>query len=171
MPQSISLSTSADKVHRGNMSQFYVAAELSRRGYMAVITMGNCPNTDILCSNKDGTKFIHIQVKTFRPGDTACSVGKKAERFYGDNFFWILSGIPEPDSEGTFQYYIVPSKEMAKNITASHKIYLNTPGQHGQQRSRESKFRKVILPPGKSLNGWSVSEYLNDWSLIATKLK
>ena len=66
-----------DKTHRGNTSQYYTAAELCRRGLVAVITMGNCPNTDILCSNKDGTKFLHIQVKTFRPRDKDCSVGLK----------------------------------------------------------------------------------------------
>lgn len=70
----------SDKTHRGNASQFFVAGELCRRGHVAVVTMGNCPNTDILCSNKEGTKFVHIQVKTFRPSDKDCSVGLKAER-------------------------------------------------------------------------------------------
>src|SRR5512143_367104 len=54
-----------DKSTRGNASQFFVAGELCRRGYLAVVTMGNTPNTDILCSNIDGTRFVHIQVKTF----------------------------------------------------------------------------------------------------------
>jgi hypothetical protein len=54
-----------------------------------VVTLGNCPNTDILCSNAAGTKFAHIQVKTFRPGDRTCTVGMKAEKNYGRNFFWV----------------------------------------------------------------------------------
>ena len=54
-----------EKSTRGNASQFFVAGELCRRGYLAVVTMGNTPNTDILCSNIDGTRFVHIQVKTF----------------------------------------------------------------------------------------------------------
>src|SRR3989338_10152909 len=98
----------SDKTHRGSASQFFIAGELCRRGLVAVITMGNCPNTDILCSNKEGTKFLHIQVKTFRPRDKDCSVGLKAEKNYGDNFFWILCGIPEPDEDKPFQYFIIP---------------------------------------------------------------
>jgi hypothetical protein len=70
---------SNDKSHRGNASQFFVAGELCRRGYAALVTVGNTPNNDILCSNKAGTRFVHIQVKTFVPGMKTCSVGQKAE--------------------------------------------------------------------------------------------
>jgi hypothetical protein len=78
---------SADKSTRGNASQFFVAGELCRRGHCAVVTLGNTPNTDILCSNLAGTRFVHIQVKTFVPGRRTCSVGLTAERNFGDNFF------------------------------------------------------------------------------------
>lgn len=56
------------KSHRGNASQFFVAGELCRRGHAALVAIGNTPNTDILCSNREGTEFVHIQVKTFLPG-------------------------------------------------------------------------------------------------------
>ena len=144
-----------DKGYRADASQFFVAAELCRRGLVAVVTMGNCPNTDILCSNPRGTKFAHIQVKTFVPGIKTCSVGLKAEKTYGRNFFWVLGGIPHPDSRDNFEYYIIPAKLMAKNITASHQLWLRTPGKHGQQH-RDSKVRCVLLPPGKCRNGWSI---------------
>jgi hypothetical protein len=57
-----------DKTARGNASQFFIAGQLCRMGYSAVVTLGNTPNTDILCSNVEGTKFVHIQVKTYVPG-------------------------------------------------------------------------------------------------------
>src|SRR2546425_6078390 len=66
-----------DKSSRGNASQFFIAGELCRRGYSAVVTLGNTPNVDILCSNQKGTRFAHIQVKTFVPGNKTCSVGLK----------------------------------------------------------------------------------------------
>ena len=78
----------ADKTFRGNASQFFVAGELCRRGFYTVVTSSNAANTEILCSNVAGTKFVHIQVKTYIPGkSTTCSVGLKAEKPYGDNFF------------------------------------------------------------------------------------
>ena len=65
----ISVTTGRDKSARGNASQFFVAGELCRRGLVAVVTLGNTPNTDILCSNPSGTWLVHVQVKTFVPGN------------------------------------------------------------------------------------------------------
>lgn len=161
-----------DKTHRGNASQFYVAAELCRRGLVAVVTMGNCPNTDILCSNKEGTKFVHIQVKTFRPHNKTCAVGAKAEKIYGDNFFWILGGIPETtDKDQTFQYFIIPSKEMGQNVRESFELWKQTPGRKGQVRNQNNKFRALLLPSQQNRNAWDISPYLNNWKLIEDKLK
>lgn len=98
-----------DKTFRGNASQFYIAGELCRRGHSAVVTLGNTPNVDILCSNRAGTKFVHIQVKTFLPGNKTCSVGLKATKDFGPTFFWVLGGIPDVGSTKEFEYYIIPS--------------------------------------------------------------
>lgn len=160
---------SIDKTHRGSASQFFIAGELCRRELVAVVTMGNCPNTDILCSNKDGTKFVHIQVKTFRPGDKTCSVGIKAHKDYGKNFFWILGGIPPKDSNKNFNYYIIPSKEMAKNVEEAYQLWIKTPGKNGWTH-KENKVRTIAIPPNEGFNGWNISEYLNRWDLIEKKL-
>src|SRR4051812_12653023 len=88
-----------DKSLRGTASQFFVAGELSRRGLVAVVTMGNCPTTDILCSNVEATRFAHIQVKTFRVGSQKCAVGRKAETLRGSQFFWVLVGLSPPSSK------------------------------------------------------------------------
>ncbi len=158
-----------DKTHRGNASQFFIAGELCRRGLMAVVTMGNSPNTDILCSNKAGTRFAHVQVKTFLPGNRTCSVGLKAEKNYGSNFFWILGGIPGPDSKEIFSYYIIPASEMAMNIKESHQIWEKALGKKGQVRNK-SDFRAIRMPPSKCLNGWDIQQYLNRWDLITAVL-
>jgi len=157
------------KITRGNASQFFVAGELCRRGYSAVVTLGSTPNTDILCSNLEGTKFVHIQVKTFIPGSRTCSVGKKAEKYYGDNFFWVLGGIPLPGSDKDFEYYIIPSKIMSQNIIESHEKWKATPGLKGQAH-KDTDLRMVILPPFTSPFGRDVSEFKNRWDLIEAKL-
>ena len=159
-----------DKSHRGNASQFFVAGELCRRGYSAVVTLGNTPNVDVLCSNREGSRFVHIQVKTFVPGNRTCSVGKKAERDFGPTFFWVLAGIPPPDSNRPFEYYIIPSKVIADNVSQGHNLWMNTPGAKGQAH-RDSKIRTVELPPHKTVNGWDVSPYLNRWELIEEKVR
>lgn len=159
-----------DKSARGNASQFFVAGELCRRGYSAVVTLGNTPNTDILCSNLAGTRFVHVQVKTFIPGRRTCSVGLKAERNFGDNFFWVLGGIPEPNSARPFEYYVIPEAVMAENVKRASQLWLSTAGAKGQVRN-DSSVRTVHLPPFKSLSGWDVSEFRDRWDLIEAKLK
>src|SRR5436190_12426384 len=147
-----------DKSHRGNASQFFIAGELCRRGYSAVVTLGNTPNVDILCSNRDGSRFVHVQVKTFVPGNRTCSVGMKAMKNVGPTFFWVLGGIPTVGSTRDFEYYIIPSKEMAKHVTAGHQLWLDTPGKDGQAH-KDNTVRTVHLPPFKSFSGWDISQY------------
>ena len=158
-----------EKSTRGNASQFFIAGELCRRGYSAVVTLGNTPNTDILCSNIEGTRFVHIQVKTFIPGGRTCSVGRKAEKPYMENFFWVLGGIPTPESDSHFQYFIIPASVMSRNIIDSHEKWLSTPGKDGRAHE-DTAIRVVALPPFKAFNGWDVSEYENRWDLIEDKL-
>jgi len=157
------------KITRGISSQFFIAGELCRRNLSAVVTLGNTPNTDILCSNIEGTKFVHIQVKTFVPGNKTCSVGVKAEKDYGENFFWVLGGIPHPEDKSEFVYYIIPSKVMANNVSYAHNHWLNHLGKKGQKHNATT-VRTVHLPPSKSIIGWDISEYKNRWDLILNKL-
>ena len=159
-----------EKSTRGNASQFFVAGELCRRGYSAVVTLGNTPNTDILCSNLTGTRFVQIQVKTFVPGNRTCSVGAKAEKDFGQNFFWVLGGIPKPNTDAKFEYYVIPSSVMARDVVEAHQRWLRTPGVRGQAHN-DNKVRTVHLPPRTSLSGWDISKYLNRWDLIEEKLR
>jgi len=158
-----------DKSTRGNASQFYVAGELCRRGYAAVVTLGNTPNTDILCSNSSGTKFVHIQVKTFVPGNKTCSVGLKAEKNFGENFFWVLAGIPIPNTDAVFEYFIIPSVDMARNVSKFHKEWLAAPGKKGQPH-KDSAVRAVNVPPSARSYLWSIERYRNKWEYIIDRL-
>lgn len=159
------MATEHDKSHRGNASQFYVAGELCRRGYAAVVTLGNTPNTDVLCSNRAGTRFAHIQVKTFVPGTKTCSVGAKAERQYGEAFFWVLAGIPSPGSPLPFRYYVIPCTDMAANVAGLHRQWLATPGKKGQQRN-DNAVRAVAVANGAAPYCWDVAQYEDQWQLI-----
>jgi uncharacterized cupin superfamily protein len=160
-----------EKSTRGNASQFFIAGELCRRGYSAVVTLGNTPNTDISCSNIAGTRFVHIQVKTFVPGNRTCSVGMKSEKDFGKNFFWVLGGIPKPNTNASFEYYIIPASVMAKNVAEAHQLWLMSPGVKGQERN-DSTVRTVYLPPYKSAySNLDISKYRDRWDLIEQKLR
>jgi hypothetical protein len=161
----IKVTKSSNKNARGSSAQFFVAGELCRRDLVAVVTMGNTPNTDILCSNTEGTKFVHIQVKTFRPGDATVAVGLKAEKPYGKNFIWVLAGIPPKDSDAEFVFFIVPSLDMAPNVIEQHKMWLDAVGRDGQPH-KDNSMRTIELPPRVIRNGWNLEKYKNNWEII-----
>ena len=164
-----------DKSFRDNSSQFFIAGELCRRGYSAVVTQGNAPNTDIYvsCSNLEGTKFVHLQVKTFVPTDKTCSVGIKAEKDYGKNFFWILGGIPRPeDIDSDFVYYIIPSQVISENIKRIHLNLMSTSAKD-QLQNNDLTIRTVDIPPYKNCQEnlqWDITPFKNRWDLIAEEL-
>lgn len=160
----------ANKNARGSSAQFFVAAELCRRDLVAVVTMGNTPNTDILCSNTEGTKFVHIQVKTYVPGNKTVTVGVKAEKDFGPNFIWVLAGIPKANSSADFEYYIIPSKEVAKHVAKAHAMWLKDVGRNGRVR-QDSNVRTIHIPPSSSYSGWRIDEYKNRWDIIESLLQ
>jgi len=159
-----------NKNARGSSAQFFVAGELCRRDLVAVVTMGNTPNTDILCSNAEGTKFVHIQVKTYVPGNRTVTVGLKAEKNFGKNFIWVLAGIPTTMSTADFEYYIIPSAVVSKNVAKAHQMWLNDPGINGRVR-RDGSVRTITLPPYASYSGWRIDEYKNRWGIIEQLLE
>ena len=159
-----------NKNARGSAAQFFVAGELCRRNLVAVVTMGNTPNTDILCSNVEGTKFVHIQVKTYEPGHKKVAVGAKAEKDFGPNFVWVLSGIPKENCAADFEYYVIPSSVVAKNVREGHEKWLATPGKKSQKHN-ETSIRIIDLPPKSSNTGWKIDEYKNRWDIIEKLLE
>ncbi len=44
--------------------QYFVAAELSRRGIVATVTLRNTRGIDLLAANASGSRAVNIQVKT-----------------------------------------------------------------------------------------------------------
>jgi hypothetical protein len=161
---------------RGSSAQFFVAAELCRRDLVAVVTMGNTPNTDILCSNAKGSKFVHIQVKTYVPGNAKVPVGEKAETNNGRKFIWVLAGIPTANMVDEFEYYIIPSNVMSKNIQKDYQQYLDDSNKINERNPKggvrnKNSFRTVHIPPEACYAGWRIDKYKNRWDIIEKLLK
>lgn len=99
------------------------------------------------------------------PGIKTVAVGQKAEKDFGKHFIWVLAGIPKSNSDSDFEYYIIPSSAMAKNVSKAHQMWLGDEGKNGRVRL-DSSFRTIHLPPNASYSGWRIDEYKNRWDLI-----
>jgi hypothetical protein len=136
----------------GIAGQYFVAAELSRRGYIATITLRNTRGIDVLASNLNADGEVGIQVKTTRKDQPAWLMGQKAEGFHADNFFYVFVTLKSEYPK----FYVVPSKVVASYVESSHMKWLDTPGRKGQ-RHKDSSMRMFRD---------TSCEYLGRWDLL-----
>ena len=137
----------------GIAGEYLVAAELSRRGYVASLTLRNTRGIDILVSNRDATKSVGIQVKTCQGAKPEWVMSKKAEDDLAENLFYVFVCLPlgAPSS-----FHIVPRRVVGEQIREGHQRWLATPGRKGQTH-RDSDVRQF------SDTG---NEYKDRWDLL-----
>jgi len=91
----------------GLSGEYFVAAELLRRGYSVGITMGNAKAIDIL-AEKDGKQFI-IQVKAiFKKKNVGWPMMKDK---INENIFYVFVNL-NGDTMGSPEYYIAYGYEI-----------------------------------------------------------
>lgn len=117
----------------GIAGEYYVAAELSRRGYLAAITLRNSDGVDILISDLSGEKSFSIQVKTTQ-NKRKWMLTKKVEDDKSENKFYVFVNIPN-DNNGQPEYFIIRAKYLSKHIQIGHADWLSKPGRNGKKRN------------------------------------
>lgn len=141
-------------VNIGNSGEYFVAGELERRGFTVAVPMSNVKDFDILAINRETHQQFAIQVKTTGYKQKKWTLSKKNETLVGDNIFYVFVSLNELD---TPEYHIVPSKIVAKTITESHKIWLETPGKKGQMRN-DTNIRVFLDKDDTFYDKWSLLE-------------
>lgn len=143
----------------GVAGEYFVAAELSRRGWIVTITLKNTPNIDIIATTRDGLRTLNIQVKTRSIRNRqGWILTKGIETLVSNNNFYIafvdLTGINEkPD------YYLIPKNLFAKWIAKRHQDWLITPGRLGQAHV-DNSLRTFDRPQFKHFE-----KYHNNWDI------
>ncbi len=141
----------------GRAGEYYVAAELNRRGAYAVTFAGNMPNIDILASNTDESRTVRIQVKTRKAGTWQCSIedGRPMKRAPEEEKYWIFVDLSKEYDPP--EYYIVPDWWIKNNIYKTHSAYLKK--RFGRRAvTLESKHHAIDV---KRLLEWK-----NRWDLL-----
>lgn len=138
----------------GVAGEYFVSAELSRRGYVASITLRNAKGIDILCSNEDASRQIGIQVKTNKRANREWVLNSKSEDYYADNLFYVFVNLNNNKSHP--DYFVVPSTEVAKHVKEAHATWLSTPGRGGKVHN-DNTLRKFVDVK---------EEYKDRWDLL-----
>lgn len=139
----------------GVSGEYFVAAELSRRGFLCSVTLKNTRGIDILVANEEATKNIGIQVKTNQGDKTTWILNEKAENFYSDNLFYVFVNLKGKDTLP--DYYIIPSKIVSSYINQNHQQWLAAPGKKGQAHN-DSSIRSFKDEAKKYYNRWDLLE-------------
>lgn len=123
----------------GVAGEYFVAAELSLRGFLATVTLRNSRGIDIIASNADASKTVSIQVKANKSGKASWILNKKSETFSSDNHFYIFVALHPLGNRPDF--YIVPSSVIAEYTSRTHSEWLSGTKKDGSER-KDSNMRK-----------------------------
>ena len=137
----------------GVSGEYFVAAELSRRGYVASITLRNTRGIDIIASNEEGSKTVNIQVKTKRFGVPDWILTKKSETLIDNNMFYVFVALKKDNELPNF--HICSSIDASKYVIDTYQSWLNTPGKKGQKR-KDTNIRIWDDPNNDYLNRWDL---------------
>jgi len=138
----------------GVAGEYFVAAELSRRGYIASISLRNTRGIDILATNAEASRSVTIQCKTNQLDRTSWMLNDKSESFASDSHFYVFVVLGSPLERP--RYHVVPSAAVANYARDDHSNWLARPGRRGQAH--------VDTPMRKFKD--SVNEYLERWDLL-----
>ncbi|HYC59000.1 MAG TPA: hypothetical protein VEK79_05475 [Thermoanaerobaculia bacterium] len=148
-----------DAVLCGVAGEYYVAAELSRRGYLASITLRNSRGVDVLATNRDATKSVAIQVKTNQRGLAEWILNEKVETMPSgadlpENLFFVFVNLP-PDGEPP-SYHVISRREVARIVREGHAAWLATLGRGGRPRAANNPIRKFKDAAGTYRDRWDL---------------
>lgn len=137
----------------GISGEYAAAAELTRRGLVASITLRNTRGIDILVSNADASQSAGVQVKTNQNGKRMWLLNRKAEDFHSKNLYYIFVGLKAPGERPDF--FVVPSKDVAEYVSKSHSRWLARPGRGGRAHT-DNPMRQFKDPEGMYLERWDL---------------
>ena len=133
----------------GITGTYLVAAELSRRDCIALVTIRNTKEIDILASNPNSGEMVSIQVKTSQgqnktKGKDYWILTKKDESRKHRHLFYVFVVLTEPP-----RYYVASSASVARQIAE-------------EERKRIRHGRKPT-----NMRYWIANEkYLNKWKSL-----
>jgi hypothetical protein len=139
----------------GAAGEYFVAAELSLRGWLATVTIKNSPGTDVLAQNLDRHLLVAIQTKTASSGMNF-QLNEKCELpSVSENEWYVFVGIQEERTRPRF--YVVPHNVVAGALYADHLAWLATPGRSGQAH---------VDTPRRGLRAEHIAQYEDRWDLL-----
>ena len=137
------------KNHTAWAGALAVAAELSRRGYDAAITLGNTPALDIICSSPEEKSFT-MQIKSLSKANWVLIRKEHLERAPRSDLYFAVVLVTTDDAK-PFVFHILTHADVCESY------------------GRQSRVKKDGQPHKSGMEGlaWGeVTPFLNKWDKL-----
>lgn len=117
----------------GVAGEYYVCAELCRRGILALVTPKNNPLYDIVAANPLGSRSVSIQVKTMSlQNKQGWRLNKEiCIKQDNPNLFVVLVKL---NDDGTNDYYVYRHDDLSDRVSSLYSDYMTKPKRDGSLR-------------------------------------
>jgi hypothetical protein len=140
----------------GAAGEYFVAAELSLRGWLATVTIKNAPGTDVLAQNLVSGAVVAIQTKTASHGNRHFQLGEKSEApATAQNQWYVFVMLNKERMRPRF--FVVPRNVVAAAMYAEHREWLSRTARDGTPH-RENPRRNMQLA--------YITGYEDRWDLL-----
>ena len=144
----------------GNAGEYYVMAELLKRGIIAALAPRNAPSFDILATRKNQTVKIRVKTKSQEYPIWQYSAKKDGSIFRDlskHRDFTVLVDLAMATKN--LKFYIVSTYRINKWLNKDFEDWVNTPGKNNRPHNPENKKRnlsqeKYAQELGKCLDKW-----------------
>jgi hypothetical protein len=141
----------------GAAGEFFVAAELSRRGWAAGITPRGAPNTDVVAHHLTTGRAVALQVKT-ATGRSRFRLRQRHEQGAASDPDWFVLVRISDDFEARPDFYIVPTTIVAAYVYVSHRVWSARAAERAGAPRGEHDMRQI--------DPADVMDYRDRWDLL-----
>lgn len=146
--------------------EFYVAAELNRRGIFASVTYGAAKNADVLAFDQQSRQTAVIEVKTTAGSNKKWLTGRHSidKNSIDVQLFWVLVLVPgiEDGTDAAPRFFVFTSKELVEKVSENHDAY-----RMGYQEKHGVPFQDNKGVYSLSLNEAEAMQAEGQWGKIA----
>jgi hypothetical protein len=121
----------------GAAGEYFIAAELSLRGWLATVTIKNAPGVDVLAQNLGLGVTVAIQTKTASYGNDFQLNAKCEQPSTALNEWYVFVKLHEERTRPSF--YVVPRNIVAGFVYATHREWLSRAGRGGRAHKDTTK--------------------------------
>jgi len=147
----------------GNAGEYYVVAELLKRGVVAALAPRNTPSFDILATKEKRSIRIRVKTKSAEYSVWQWAIKKDGSIFrdlseHGDVTVLVDLAWETKD----LKFYIIPTYKIDAWLKRGFEKWVSTPGRNNKPRSQTNPKRNL----NQKAYAQVLSEYLNQWEKL-----